>query len=110
MKKDILERYPNGNLKHQINYYASGNIYCEYFYNQNEEYHRDNNLPAVQEWYPNVKLNYKGYYNNNCLHNIYNPSCVHMNGIRKIIGKSYYLNDNYYSNNKLNWQNCIKEI
>lgn len=109
MKKDILEYYPNGSIKHIIEHYINGNIRYEYFFDENVFYNNHNNLPAIQEWHANGKLSYQGYYNHNNLHNIFNPSTIHFNYVGKINIKFYHINDND-CDNKLNWQNHIKNI
>ena len=108
MKDDITEYYTNGDLKHRISYYPNGNIHSEYFYDHTEGWHRDNNLPAVQEWYSNGKLANKGYCIHDNLHNDYNPAIVLLDRVRKIISKSYYNEGLFLS--KIDWMNWIKEI
>jgi len=109
MKEDILEYYPNKQLKHKIEYHHNGCKKYERFFDENGNLHRINK-PAIQEWYDNGIKSYESYRINRKSHNIYNPARIWYSQFGgKIWEKIYYINGNYYRN-KLNWLKLIKKI
>jgi antitoxin component YwqK of YwqJK toxin-antitoxin module len=107
MKENIIECYPNGEVKHKIKFYDNGRIWRKQYYDQNGEDHREDYLPDFYSWDPNGYTALITYYIHGGPHNINNPSCISFdNG--KIMDKRYSINDN--DNNKLQWLNQIKNI
>jgi antitoxin component YwqK of YwqJK toxin-antitoxin module len=107
MKVDIKEYYPNGELKHKIEFHPNNREYRECFYNEKGTLHRIN-APAKQYWYDNGFKRYESYFIKGSYHNICNPSRIWYFEFSKIRWKYYHINDN--GDNKLNWMNCIKKI
>ena len=100
MKKDIIDYYPNGEIRRKISFYDNGNKFFEQYFGLG--------LPTYQQWYDNGMIRIKTYYIHGKRYNINNPSylCFFNNG--RIMFKSYWLNNYNYS--KLNWMNFIKNI
>jgi len=97
MREDKIEYYPNGRKEHEC------------FYNENGKLHRINK-PACQYWNENGSKDYEAYLINGCWHNICNPARIWYGEFDgKIMDKEYYINDDNYDN-KLIWQNRIKNI
>jgi antitoxin component YwqK of YwqJK toxin-antitoxin module len=109
MKKNICEYYPNGKLKHKIQFYPNGSKCSEQYYGQDGKDHRNKCLPDFQKWRENGYLQRQTFYTHGSEHNISNPADIWFNENGKIEDKFYYINDCYYDN-KLDWNNCIKNI
>ena len=109
MKEDLIEYHPNGKIKHEISFWGNGQKYHEQFYDKRGNFHRKQGLPACQLWYSNERKSYASYGINGRYHNICNPARIWYFEFSKIWEKHYYINDNQF-NNKLNWQNMIKNI
>jgi antitoxin component YwqK of YwqJK toxin-antitoxin module len=108
MKKDILEYYPNKQLKHEIVFRDNGGKFSEQYYDQNGKFHREDCLPAYQVWHISGIISQQSYYNDGKHHNINNPSELYFNQKGKIIFKFYDLHGvNFF---KLKWMNKIKKI
>ena len=108
MKEDLIEYYPNGSIKHRINFYPNGNKWYEQFYDKRGNCHRKQGLPDYQKWYENGITSYKTYYVHGKRYNINNPCIISFFKNGRILYKSYDLNNHKYS--KLGWQNKIKNI
>jgi antitoxin component YwqK of YwqJK toxin-antitoxin module len=109
MKKDILEYYPNKQLKHKILFHPNGCKCSEHYFDQNGKDHRDNCLPDYQSWYENGYLYRMTFCAHGKYHNIHNPADIWYNENGKIEDKFYYINDTHFRN-KLNWKNKIKQL
>jgi antitoxin component YwqK of YwqJK toxin-antitoxin module len=109
MKESIIEYYPNGELKHKIEYHPNGCKSYEQYYDLNGLFHRDDGLPDYQLWYENGSLFRTSYYTHGGPHNINNPTGIWFYKNGKINFKQYDIKG-YPQSNKLNWNNCIKNI
>jgi antitoxin component YwqK of YwqJK toxin-antitoxin module len=108
MKEDICEYYPNGELKHKIEYHPNGCKSCERYYDQDGKDHRDSYLPDYQTWYENGIPFIISFFVHGLEHNLNNPSWFEFSVNYKIVNKDYAINDINYS--KLKWTNQIKNI
>jgi hypothetical protein len=109
MKIDIREHHPSGRPKHKIQFYDNGYKENERFFDENGYLHNIN-APANQYWYDNGFKHYVAYLINGSFHNISNPTRIEYSKVGKITGKESCIIDKYFDQNKLNWQNCIKNI
>ena len=108
MKEDIIEYYPNDCIYHKIRFRECGNRWYEPFYDMEGRFHREQNLPTFQSWWPNKYRDQISYHTHGKRHNINNPSVIYFFVNGKIFAKLYCLNDQKYS--KLAWQEKIKNI
>ena len=76
-----------------IEYYYNGNIRCKSYYNENNEYHRDNG-PAVIEYYAYNKgvIYSETYYNNGRLHREDGPVIIRYSIFGIIQSEQYFIN------------------
>ena len=79
-----------------VKYYDSYDFKIYSWYNEKEQLHRENDLPAVIWYYNNGNIEEERWYQNGKLHRIDGPAFIWYHKDGHIFHKLWYLNDKEY--------------